>query len=92
MVESDAKRRIQAALVSTAFAWVKLLGGKAGVAKVMKFRSFRPCPIEGPQVGRACHVTAIGADRGGIAMLDTGGHVHWVNWEEIDNHNQGESR
>ena len=76
---------------ATARAWVALLGGKTGVAKVMKFRNFRPCPIEGPQVGRACWITAIGADRGGIALLDTGGHVHWVNWEEIDNHNQGES-
>lgn len=63
--------------------WVFLLGGVAGVAKVMKFRNFRPCPIEGPQVGRACYITAIGADRSGLALLDTGGHVHWVNWNEI---------
>lgn len=79
------------ALVETARSWVFLLGGKAGVAKVMKFRNYQPCAIQGPQVGPACFVHAIGADRGGIAMLDSGGHVHWVEWGEI-NQQQGESR
>lgn len=76
---------MQGALTEAARSWVFLEGGKAGVAKLMKGRDFRPVSIEGPQVGPACWITAIGADRGGIAMLDTGGHVHWVGWEEITN-------
>lgn len=73
------------AILETARSWVSLMGGKPGVAKVMKFRSYWPCAIQGPEVGVHCRIHAIGADRGGIALLDTGGTVHWVEWEALQN-------
>lgn len=75
--------KLDSPLVQTALSWVSLLGGERGVARVMKARGFRPCPIEGPDVGRCCRIHAIGADRNGVCMLDSGGTVHWVEWDQI---------
>ena len=76
--------QIQMTITDFARKWVKDSGGKREVAKLMKARDYAPVPVDGPEISPSVGIHAVGADRGGVALLDSGGHVHFVQWSEVE--------
>lgn len=70
-------------MIEAARRWVASFPSRKSLGEAVRANEFRPFPFDGPQAGPACWVVAISADRTGVYLLDSGGGIHRVAWEEL---------